>query len=247
MSEDLLFKDAFLASVYDAWYPPETRDYYAFYLNYAMSAQRVLDIGCGTGTFLHAVRSSGHTGELTGMDPNPGVLELARRYRNITWIQGKLENQPRLEMFDLVVMTGHAFQTVLGRSQTELFLDAVARCLRVGGVFAFESRNPAARAWEDWARRPPARIGMPEGKEVTATTHLTSDFDGETVSFIHSFHGDFKALPLQSESTLQFWSEPILREMLEKTGFTIEAEYGDFAGSQFETSSPEIVIIARRR
>lgn len=247
MSDDLLFKDAFLASVYDAWYPSEERDDYAFYLRYAMVARRVLDIGCGTGTFLNNVRSSGHSGDLTGLDPNPGVLELARGYSNIAWIEGRLEDQAWSETFDFAIMTGHAFQTILGRDHTEQFLDSVSRCLRVGGLFAFESRNPAARAWESWAERPPVSIIMPNGKVVSVTTRLTSDFNGETVSFVHTFAGDFPGSPLQSESTLQFWSEPILREMLEQSGFVIEAEFGDFAGADFAPSSPEIVVFARRR
>jgi hypothetical protein len=72
-------------------------------------------------------------------------------------------------------------------------------------------------------------------------------FQGETVSFVHTFAGDFTGSPLQSESTLQFCSEPKLRELLEQSGFVIEAEFGDFAGAHFAPSSPEIVVVARRR
>jgi hypothetical protein len=84
-------------------------------------------------------------------------------------------------------MTGHAFQTILGRDHTERFLDSVARCLHVGGLFAFESRNPAARAWEGWAERPPVSIIMPDGKVVSVTTRLTSDFKArQSASFTPS-------------------------------------------------------------
>lgn len=247
MNEDLLFKNAFLASVYDAWYPSEEREDYAFYRPYALVAERVLDIGCGTGTFLFSVRTHGHIGVLTGIDPNPGVIELARRYEMIDWVHGRLEDQPWSERFDLAVMTGHAFQAILGRPDMVRFLASVSTALHRGSIFAFESRNPTARAWDAWRNRPPFTVVMHDGSEVTVTTKLTSDFNGDTVSFVHTFAGNFPGSPLKSESALQFWSEPTLRELLQNAGFVIEGLYGDFSGADFLPSSPEIVVVARRR
>ncbi|MCD2171401.1 class I SAM-dependent DNA methyltransferase [Rhizobium sp. C4] len=245
-NEDRLFNDAFLATVYDAWYPSKERDDYAFYLPFALAARRVLDVGCGTGTFLSTVLGRGHTGHLTGIDPSAGVIEVARRHAGIAWIEGRLEDQTWSETFDLAVMTGHAFQTIRGHSDMKRFLGSAARSLRAGGLFAFESRNPTARAWESWRDRPSTAIQMPDGREVTVSTRLTSDFNGETVSFVHTFTGDFAGSPLQSEGTLQFWSEPVLSDLLQQAGFVIEAQYGDFAGVEFDQSSAEIVIIARK-
>lgn len=246
LNQDRLFKDAFLASVYDAWYPSQEREDYAFYLRYALAAGRVLDIGCGTGTFLTSVRSQGYNGELTGIDPNPGVMELARRYDGIDWVQGRIEDQSWSEQFDLAVMTGHAFQTILGRTNLKRFLRSVANALQPGGVFAFESRNPQAREWDVWRNRSPITIRMLDNSEVIVTTKLTSDFDGETVSFVHTFFGGFSGSPLLSESTLQFFTVPVLREELQQAGFVIEGLYGDFSGAEFQPTSPEVIVIARR-
>ena len=50
--------------------------------------------------------------------------------------------------FDLVVMSGHAFQVLLGDDEIRSALAAVRAALVPGGRFAFETRNPPARTWE---------------------------------------------------------------------------------------------------
>jgi SAM-dependent methyltransferase len=59
---------------------------------------RVLDVGCGPGT---AVREAArHAAAVTGVDPGPASLSLARwisarrRARNITWLEGRAEHLP---------------------------------------------------------------------------------------------------------------------------------------------------------
>jgi hypothetical protein len=52
--------------------------------------------------------------------------------------------------FDLATMTGHAFQCLVGDDELRASLAAIRAALRDGGRFAFETRHPQARAWEDW-------------------------------------------------------------------------------------------------
>jgi len=42
-----------------------------------MGAASVLDVGCGTGSMLHAARDAGHKGRLCGLVPAPGMLAQA--------------------------------------------------------------------------------------------------------------------------------------------------------------------------
>jgi len=49
-----------------------------FYLGMVMAADRVLDVGCGTGRLLHRARDLGHAGRLCGLDPDPAMLHQAR-------------------------------------------------------------------------------------------------------------------------------------------------------------------------
>jgi SAM-dependent methyltransferase len=242
---DRLFADTYLAALYDAWHPRSVRDDYDFYLPRIMAAGSVLDVGCGTGTLLVDARESGHRGRLCGLDPAVGMLERARRRTDIEWALGDLPSSPWTREFDLVVMTGHAFQAVVGDDELEALVGAVRRVLAPGGRFAFETRNPAARAWENWRPENAVTIAGPQREEVTITTKVVAPFDGASVSFTHTFTGAHPALPQVSRSTLRFLGEPALDELLLGAGFQVEQRFGDFQGAPFTPDSPEIITIAR--
>ena len=65
---------------------------YRFYLPLIMSAEGVLDVGCGTGALLHWARETGHTGRLVGLDPAEGMLDVAREGLTLS---GPSANCPR--------------------------------------------------------------------------------------------------------------------------------------------------------
>lgn len=68
--------------------------------------QRVLDVGCGTGVLARAVSHIvGADGRVVGLDPNLGMLEVARRSPEpIEWVPGMAEDLPFADgEFDHVV------------------------------------------------------------------------------------------------------------------------------------------------
>jgi SAM-dependent methyltransferase len=242
---DRYFTDSYLAAVYDACNPRSRRVDYDFYLPRIMAAAAVLDAGCGTGTLLSDARDRGHVGRLVGLDPGEGMLARARRRDDIEWILGDLATARWDCAFDLVVMTGHAFQAIVTDEALAASLDTVHRALTPGGVFAFETRNPAARAWESW-RPENARNGRdPDGLPVLITTEVIEPFDGRSVTFTHTFTGEHPSLPQVSCSTLRFLASDELAGLLTQTGFRIEALFGDFGGQPLAPESPEIITIAR--
>ena len=147
---DRLFSEPSLAALYDLFSPWERRSDFHFYLPLIMSARAMLDVGCGTGAMLHRARESGHTGRLCGLDPAPGMLEQARKRSDIEWILGDLASVSFDREFDLVVMTGHAFQVLVEDRDLRAALAAIRSALTDDGCFAFETRNPLAREWERW-------------------------------------------------------------------------------------------------
>lgn len=85
MTIDQFYHDAFLSAVYDAWHPRHVRNDYDFYLPLILKADRVLDVGCGTGTLLQEARQERHRGRLVGLDPAPGVIGRARAVPGVEW------------------------------------------------------------------------------------------------------------------------------------------------------------------
>jgi len=242
---DALFADADLAALYDALCPRATRDDFDFYLPMAMAAEAVLDVGCGTGAMLREAREAGHAGRLVGLDPAAGMLAQARRRGDIEWVEGDLASAAWTAEFDLIVMTGHAFQTLVEDADLSASLAAARRALRPGGRFAFETRNPAARAWEDWTPDQVFELTDGAGARVRMTRQVEAPFDGHCVSFSHTFTSPGWDAPRVSHSTLRFLDASQLAGFLDAAGLAIEARYGDFDRSGLTRASPEIVILAR--
>jgi SAM-dependent methyltransferase len=239
---DLHFSDEYLASLYDILENHGRADE-AFYLALAHSAARVLDVGCGTGAMLHAAREAGHRGRLVGLDPAPGMLRQARRRDDVEWVEGYLPGSGFRAEFDLVYMTGHAFQVLLDDAAVRELLAAVHLALAPGGHFAFETRNPHARAWERWTPEHARTVTGPDGRPVHVW-HQVERVDGEFVTFTESFAVDGHAEPLVSRSTLRFVTAEHLDHLLAETGFVIEERYGDWDRSPFTHNSREIITVA---
>lgn len=140
---DDCYTDPVLVALYDVLNPWAACD--EFYLSLLLSATAVLDVGCGTGRLLHRAREAGHTGRLCGLDPAEAMLARARRRQDVEWVLGDLTSVTWNQEFDLVVMTGHAFQVLLGDDELRTALTTIHTALVPGGRFAFETRNPSAR------------------------------------------------------------------------------------------------------
>jgi SAM-dependent methyltransferase len=128
---------AALYGVLNPWGPSDD-----FYLALVIEATSVLDVGCGTGALLHRARQAGHAGRLCGLDPDPASLGVARRRTDIEWVAGTAASMAFDSEFDLAVMTGHAFQVLVGNDEVRASLTAIRHALAGGGRFAFETRNP---------------------------------------------------------------------------------------------------------
>jgi len=97
------------AEVYEALFVPALfRDWGPVVSGLAeiRAGQQVLDVACGTGALTRAVAERvGAGGAVVGLDPNPGMLAVARRtVPNVEWIEAAAEALPFAdERFDAVV------------------------------------------------------------------------------------------------------------------------------------------------
>lgn len=216
-----------------------------FYLPLVMSAETVLDAGCGTGALLQAARRSGHNGRLCGLDPAAGMLAQARQRRDIEWFLGDLASTTWAREFDLVVMTGHTFQAIVEDEDLRVSLAAIRSALNGNGRFAFETRNPLARAWEGWTPENAVEATGAAGETVRMTTQVETPFDGRIVSFAHTFTSPAWVQPRISRSTLRFLDADLLSPFLASAGLAIEEQFGDWDRQPLTDASPEIISIAR--
>jgi SAM-dependent methyltransferase len=240
---DRQFSDAELAALYDDSCPWDERGDFGFYLPLVMSAASVLDVGCGTGALLHRARDEGHTGRLCGIDPADGMLAQARKRSDIEWTLGDLTWVAWDQEFDLVLMSGHAFQVFLTDDELRIALAAIRAALTDDGCFVFETRNPAARGWERWI---PANASDIPGTGVRTWHEVDTPVNGDLVSFTTTFTSPEWIAPRFSRSTLRFLSQEMLAEFLTGAGLTIQAQYGDWDRRPLTDTSPEIITVATR-
>ena len=242
---DRLFSDATLAALYDRLHPPEGRADFGFYLPLVMSSQAVLDVGCGTGGLLRVAREAGHAGRLCGLDPAPGMLEQARKRLDIEWILGDLGSVRWDGEFDLVVMTGHAFQVFIEDDELRSSLAGIRSALTADGRFAFETRNPLAREWERWTGDRVFDAIDDAGAVVRMWSQVETPVAGDVVRFTTTFASARWDRPQVSHSTLRFLEADALSRFLSEAGLTIDQQFGDWDRGPLTDASPEIITIAR--
>ena len=83
-------------------------------------------------------------GSVTGVDP--------ARFLQVNWISGDGRTLHLSQHFDFIYMTGHAFQALRTDDDALALLRAASDHLASNGRFAFDSRNPAHKAWLAWNR-----------------------------------------------------------------------------------------------
>ncbi|WP_339131249.1 class I SAM-dependent methyltransferase [Streptomyces sp. f51] len=241
---DRSFSDVSLAALYDALNPWGPSD--DFYLDLVMSARSVLDVGCGTGRLLTRARRAGHEGRLCGLDPAAAMLVQARGRADVEWVLGDLGSVRWEREFDLVVMTGHAFQVLLGDEEVRSALAAVRQALGDGGRFVFETRNPGARAWETWRPDRAREVRDADGNAVRVRHEVEAPVLGDRVTFSETFEHAGWGCPRVSRSTLRFLGADALRGFLGEAGFVVREQYGDWARRPPSPTAPEIITVAGR-
>jgi SAM-dependent methyltransferase len=242
-----VFSDADAAALYDVLNPWDGSRFPsdAFYDELVMSAASVLDVGCGTGSMLRSARDRGHGGRLVGIDPNRAMLSRARRRADIEWVEGTAVDARRQAEFELATMTSHAFQCLVTDEELRSSLAAIRAALRDGGRFAFETRHPQARAWEDWNPSNVSDVVDATGRALRVWHEVESVVAGR-VTFTETTAERDGTVRRVDRATLRFLDVAALDGFLSDAGFAIEAQYGDWHGTAVTADSREIITIARR-
>lgn len=140
--------------------------------------ERVLDVGCGTGLLARLAASLvGRSGAVAGVDPNPGMLEVARATNGtaprIEWYEAGAESMPFPDAsFDLVLCQ-MALQFVTDRP---VALREMHRVLTRGGRLALNVPGPIPDALADLATALQNEIG-PEAAGFARAVFALSDPD----------------------------------------------------------------------
>jgi SAM-dependent methyltransferase len=218
---DAIFAHPRLALVYDAFDGP--RDDLAAYVGIAaeLGADRVLDVGCGTGCLAIRLAATGRT--VVGIDPAAASLAVARSKDGsaaVTWIQGDAGRIPAVGA-DLAVMTGNVAQVFLTDEDWAQVLRAIGAALRPDGYLVFETRRPDYRAWEEWAADTgPVTLDVPGVGPVEQRRAVTA-VSLPLVSFRYTYTFLTDGTVITSDSTLRFRGREELEHSLAAAGYRV--------------------------
>lgn len=238
MSPDQHYVHPQLAALYDescGW--SQDRE---FYLQLAgPPPQKILDLGCGTGLLCRRYAALGH--EVVGLDPAPAMLAVAEQKSThlIQWVLGNAQDFQMEHHFDLIIMTGHAFQVLISSQDRQACFQRVAAQLKPTGRFVFESRNPQF----DWAAHWNYHETIDLGGEPVSCERKLLAWDGAEMRFELRYL--FAEQVLVSHSHLRFASLSEIQSAYTAAGLKTESIWGDWDKSPLDAYSQEMIFVLR--
>lgn len=237
-----LFHHPDLTRFYDCDNPWDTDKDYC--LELARDAASVLDLGCGTGELATALAK---TRRVTGVEPAAAMLKHARLRQgadNVRWVEADARTVRLDKTFDLVVMTGHAFQCLLTQDDQQAVCATIASHLAPGGTFIFDSRNPAVQEWRNWTPDETRRtISVPELGDIEAWNDVCFDPASGTVAYDTVYRDPRSGQNWRATSRLLFSDQSQIAAVIASTGLKVQRWMGDWSGGPMTADSPEIIPV----
>lgn len=239
---DLLYHDPDLVQFYDL--ENEDGADFAFCLDLARGAGSVLDLGCGTGQ-LAAALSTGR--QVTGVDPAGPMLGVARGRPGgaaVEWIESDARTLRLDRRYDLVVLTGHAFQVFLTHDDQLALLRTIAHHLAAEGCFIFDTRNPSAREWEEWR---PEKSRRSFAHPTLGRVEAWNDIERDEATGIVTYETAYRAAGrlFEASSRIAFPDRRTVAMLIGEAGLRADRWLGDWQGGEWRANAPEIIPVGR--
>jgi SAM-dependent methyltransferase len=242
---DRLYHDPALVQFYDL--ENEGGADFAFCVDFAQGARSILDLGCGTGQ-LAAALSKGR--QITGVDPAGAMLDVARMRpggSSVEWIEGDARTLRLDRRYDLVMLTGHAFQVFLTPEDQLAVLRTIAHHLAPKGRFIFDTRNPVAREWEEWIPdRSRRSFDHPSLGRIEAWNDIERDEATGAVTYETVYRAVSDGRLFKASSRIGFPDREMISALVDAAGLWADRWLGDWQGGSWREDAPEIIPVGRR-
>lgn len=242
------FADPRLVSLYDALFPPGADT--AFWLSLAddRPGAPVVDVGCGTGVLAVELARRGHA--VTGVDPAPGMLEVARSRPGgelVRWLEGDATALAAagVDGQGLGYLTSHVVQLIVDDDALATTFSAVRAALAPGGRLAFDSRSQDAATWlaRSGYLTPRTRTHPTLGDVVFRQESLGAE--GSLARYRLRYTLVATGEDLTAEAELRFRTLDELTELLQATSFTVDEVHGDWDRRPPGADTTEYLVVAR--
>jgi SAM-dependent methyltransferase len=244
--EDRLYSDPDLAQFYDLDNGCGADLDYCMRL--AQGAGSVLDLGCGTGPLLSRLAERCVA---VGADRAGAMIEIARQRpggdRTI-WIVADARTLRLDRRFDLIVLTGHAFQVFLTETDQRAVISTIAEHLAPTGRFVFDSRNPAEAEWRGWTPDLTQRsLHHPRLGKIAAWNEASQNEATGIVTYHTYYEVVSTGQRFSAASQIRFTAKDRIAALLDEGGLAVDAWLGDWSGNAYTDASADIIPVGRLR
>lgn len=238
---------------YDLEQAPRSQERIEFWCRMAQRfGGPVLDLGCGTGLVAIPVAAMGLS--VTGVDLAAPMLAHAQAKAerddvDVHWIQADVRELALPRRFGFVILTGNAFQAFLTQADQQALLETVRHHLAPGGVFGFETRNPAGHELRDEPEGP-AEIDYIDvaGRRVLLSSSQHWDAAAQVVhwtTFRRWADSDGTQQSRTTHIACRFTRPDEIDKLLAAAGFDIVAQYGDWNFAPFRARGERLITLCR--
>ncbi|MEH7385436.1 class I SAM-dependent methyltransferase [Bacillus sp. JJ1521] len=195
-----------------------------------VNVKKIADLGCGTGRLTSHFAKAGY--HITAVDPNEEAIGYAKNKEypiEVTWIVGD-SSHLQTNMFDTVIMTANVAQVFLTDKSWQHVISDAYRALKPGGHFIFDTRNPLAKAWEQWEKDMTPDLARNE--ETGEPLEIWTEYEG-FVEDVFTFYETVKnarsdEVLIHEKMQLKFRTQEEIYESLQQVGFSQIQVYGDW-------------------
>ncbi len=164
---------------------------------------------------------------------------------HVSWVEADVRTVRLGQKFDLVVLTGHAFQVFLTDDDQRRVLGTIAEHLDPRGCFIFDSRNPEAREWQEWTPDESRRtINDAELGVVEAWNDVRNDETTEVATYGPHYNSQ-DGRSWKAEASIRFSSQQHTAALIDEAGLEVEQWLGDWTANPFGPASSDIIPIGR--
>ena len=227
-----------IARVYDPWSASVIEDVEFYVEEATASGGPVVELACGTGRIAVPVAKAGV--RVIGVDASAGMLEVARRYAAEEGVaelldlrHGDLREPPVAERVPLVLIPFRSLLHMTTEADRLRALVAARELLLPGGRLVFDVFAPGADDIAEthgrWLEREPGIFERADWDEDERTLTLSVRRGEEASTML-----------------LAWLSPPEWRQLLDRAGFDLEAQYGWFDRLPY-AGGEDVVFAATRR
>lgn len=203
-------------------------------------SMKILDLACGHGRHTNRLAELGYI--VTGVDNNLGFLKIAKdeakkKGINVKYIKKDMRKINFSEEFDRVILLFTSFGYFVDEENL-LILKNVARALKKGGLFCFDTFNR-----DIFLKNLHPCVVIEKGENFMIDRHNFDSLTGRLYNNrIIIRNGKRKDTPF----FVRLYNPTEIKYLLKEAGLSLYKIYSDFASSPFKSESGRMVIIAEK-